>query len=406
MDHKLRNAITDYKGTHKLYNPYLLDCYTALMPSSHSKISMIIFNGILANKQYYKESSSFFSESEDKRIYNSQPLSLDFILSQCDPSKYERDKEARQHDIGNLVRRLKVLDEKNIFYSWRAGFPHVYMFFMERDIGVWQEFNPKGVVVPKTISKIIKQYKHCIESMLKMLTLNGQSVDPKNIANSFCQFVNRLINKTHPDVKAKLTQWDGLQEIDDFVQSLTSQIAPLQQFEGLEEDKDFQNNLPLSVKWALYPKEAPKINKKLNENTKAFVKENENIVKEKQERKTKSDDPFENLEPVPAKPVSFEPVDPFKNCNEFIKYYKDIMLLKNPSIKLPPSWTERATAIDILDMLISNNKNTVHFLKSWIGYFYSTKFQGGATSPDKVALSKLKATYFDFVKIYSEKVNS
>ncbi len=368
---------------------------------------MIIFNGILANKQYYKESSSFFSASEDKRIYNSQPLSLDFILSQCDPSKYERDKEAKQHDIGNLLKRLKVLDEKNIFYSWRAGFPHVYMFFIERDIGVWQEFNPKGVVVPKTISKIATQYQHCIESMSKMLMLNGQSVDPKNVANSFCQFINRLIGKMNPLVQNKLTLWDGTQLIDDFIISITDQANKLEAFEGLEEDKDFQNNLPLSVKWALYPKEAPKVNKKLDEAGKAFIGTNENIVKDKQEKKPKLEDPFENLEPAPVKPIVFEAVNPFKNCNEFIKYYKDMIMLKNPALKLPPAWTERAAAIEILDMLIIKGNNNLHFLKAWIGYFYSTKFQGiGVVSPDKLSLSKLKATYLDFMKVYSEKVNS
>lgn len=408
MDHNTRNLITDYKCSHKLYNPYLLDCYASLTPSSNSKIGIIIFNGILTNKQYYKENSTFFTESEAKRTYNSQPLSLDFILSQYSPSKYNNDKNAKANDIGNLVKKLKALEENNIFYIWRMGSPHVYMFFMERDIGLWKDFNPIGVVTPKTILKIAKQHKHCIDCMKKMLALENQAPNDAAIELSFCEFINKLIGKTKNNLDGKVQLWEENNIFKEYIDKLTLDLEKLDPFYGLEIDDSFVGNIPITAKWALNPKEAPKANKKSEKKESEFVQSNENIVKPKINReKITSNDAFDNIdlnEVQIAKPVVFETVNPFKNCNEFIKYYKDVLTVFNSSIRLPPLWVERVVAIEILDMLIDHKKDDIRFLKSWIGYFYTTKLNANNISnPEKTGLKKFKPTYDDFIKIYSEK---
>jgi len=401
---KNRNGLTEPRTSYKLYNPYLIDSYAAIMPSSLSKISLVIFNGILSNKRYYKETSVNYSEVEAKRIYNSILMTPEYILQQCNPAKYAVDAKSLEQDIGNLVKKVGVLEDNNVFYIWKSGFPYVYIFFMERDIGVWKFFNQKGVVIPKTLAKILRAHRQVIENMDKMLKQDKQVLEQHEIENSFGLFINKMISKMNPEVAKKLSVWKGNGNLSDYISFLLKELHTLNEFEGLEEDSEFAMRLPPTIKDRLVPKDKQKENKMdMLTLEKSLVPANENLVKT---RKTTRKRLMKNYSGAIVAPiVDFEGCDPFENCNEFISFYKEIVRTQFPDAKFLSPDSQRKVAAEILDMLILGKKNNKRFLKGWISYFARNKLQGGAAfNRDKTSLDEFKKTFLEFSLSYVELV--
>lgn len=407
---KIRNALTEHNCNYKLINPNLMLAYVALSPPSLSKISIALFMTIIANKRYYKENSEKYSEAEEKRIYNSTVITPEHIMMQCSPSKYAVDAKDMQKDFSNLVKRLNELDDMNLFYMWRTGFPHVYMFFIERDIGVWKYFNSKGVVTPKTILKIIKWDNKIVDCMISMLIKEKQNLSKKEVENSFGLFINRMIGKMNPEVGNKLSKWKGVGELCNYCNMLASELRKLDPFEGLEQDETFISNLPIDIKMKLMPK--TKENTK--ENTMGFFDadvEEAIMPKEKKQsviKQTRKNTLLRVSEVEGVKPklsTYTDEFDPLKNCNTLITFYRGSVRQSVSLVKFADPDTDRKYATEILDMLIQAKRNNLRFLKGWIEYFISkhlsTEMGNGA---EKTSMNVFKKTFSEFNERYVEPV--
>jgi hypothetical protein len=157
---------------------------------------------------YRKKESKFYDAQEDKRIYTSIAVTPATLLENCHPVKYRLEGKDASKDFGNIVKKINELDDNNIFYVWKCGFPKNYMFVLERDIGSWKCYNPKGYVTPKTIRKILLSTKGMCDSMYKILQNDGSNLTIHEVRDSFCEFVDRVVQKMNPIVYQKLNKWE------------------------------------------------------------------------------------------------------------------------------------------------------------------------------------------------------
>ena len=134
---------------------------------------------------------------------------------------------------------------------------------------------------------------------------------------------------------------------------------------------------------------------------KDLVPDDENLVSVKKTRKKRQSTSTGHLS-IAAKRKTFSTPEPFENCNQFIRYYKDIIRLYNKNAKFNPSNSERIPATQILDMLNEAGKNGDKvFLKSWIRYYYDTYLQGSKVyKQDKTSLFNFKKTFKAFNNTY------
>lgn len=99
--------------------------------------------------------------------------------------------------------------------------------------------------------------------------------------------------------------------------------------------------------------------------------------------------------------TTFESDNPFKNCNEFYRFYRTYVKILNNKAEFYSMQSERRYALEILDNLILNNKNNdVNFLRSWIKYYVTVYLKGdNITKKDKTSLKTFKET----LKVYINK---
>ena len=405
MDNEVRNLLTEHDTSHKLINTYLLDCYAGLSPNSLTKISVVIFNFLLNSKKYIKKTSAYYSEDEDKRIYTNVVLNPKDIVKRCNPAKPYVTESELDVDAGNLIRRLNDIDEMNIFYMWKCGYPHVYMFIMERDIGVWKFYNSSGYVIPRTMKKILASHSAMINAMSSMLKSQNQSLSNIEISSSYGQFINRMIEKMNPETSKSIKKWDGVTKLDGYIEELSDTLKKMDQFEGMIETPDFLDKLPpnVSEKLKIKPNNKATDSKTVeNKIDKAITPEDENIIKIRTPKPIKVDDVTSST--VRAKPSIGTSINPFKNCNEFIKFYRKILNKIHEEISFfqEVNEAERSAANEILDMLIlSARENDSEFLKAWISY-YSSKYLKGNDSENvyKTSLNAFKKSFAEYNKKY------
>lgn len=414
MNSDLRNSLTEYTTNYRLISPYILDCYAGLTPPSLTKISIILFSFLLNTKRYCKPESRMFSKEEDSRIYTNIAIKPGELLKRFNPTKMYNSEEI-ETDTGNLMRKVNELDDLNIFYIWRCGYPYVYMFVMERDIGLWKNYNSLGCVTPKTLKKIISLYGGMLKSMDLMLRSQNQVQDLKEISDSFGKFLNHLIEKMNADVSKKLKLWDSssYKELSEYISYLYEALRSLDPYEGLSEDSEFLLKLPYHVgeKLQIKPRQKKVFNNSLaNE----IVSNGENIIQiknkvekiEKVEKKQKND-VLINPESVKAEEIVHNVLNPFKNCNDFMKFYKKILLMNDSSIKffeMSAADSERKLAQEILDMLIKRNRSgNVEFLKAWVQYYQRNYLKAeDASNVYKTSLKAFRDTFEKYDGIYAD----
>ena len=395
---KIRNDLTEHKGNYKLLNLSLIDCYVALSPPMLTKISTAIFSGILSNKRYFKHDSPGYSVSEEKRIYNSTSITPEFILHQCNPSKYASGKYPIRRDVGNLVKRLRELDKNNIFYMWTCGFPHVYMFFIERDIGVWRTFNPNAYVIPRTMLKITRNTQWIVDAMQHMLRQDKQDKSRDEIELSWKLFLDRLLHRCHPDI-VKMVVVDHHATLYNYVEVVEKALSEVDPYYGLLEDMAFMKNLPKTVRDKLSEKRDRQGQKTMN--TTDEIAEH---VETAPQSKCMHSEPLSRGE-IEAEICTFDGIDPFKNCNTFIRFYRDTVMLRHAGARFVSTSSERTMATEILDLLILNNRNNLRFLKGWINFFMADRLRGNsAYNSERTTLRAFKETFKEFNARYMEPV--
>lgn len=147
------------------------------------------------------------------------------------------------------------------------------------------------------------------------------------------------------------------------------------------------------------PKEK-KVNLFVVDTENEIVPKNQNLVREKRAKHPRLT-PEQSMNGITAKVTDFESVDPFKNCNSFIKYYTSVIRTKNRDAKFNTYDVERIHAMGVLDMMILNNRDSIRFLKGWIIYFAETRLKGDtATNREKTSIRTFKETFGEYNSKY------
>ena len=243
-DNEARNLLTEAENSYKQINPAYWACLAGL--GNLSPLSQVILISILGNKFY----GSRVGVTESTRIYNTSYQSADVLLKNLYPGKYNdngRFESGRDvfQDHSNIRKKIKDLDENNIFYFW--NYDGSYIFFMERDIGSWKIYNPSGVVTPKTIKKIINSVDGIIEAMALSVGKTGRSINRENIRHSLGKFIDRLIKKCDKSVSCIFPDFDKSVGLHKYIEETKMTIEKIDNYEGLTEDATFRNRLPMSV---------------------------------------------------------------------------------------------------------------------------------------------------------------
>lgn len=405
IDHEKRNMLTEHECNYKRYNPAIIDGFNALHPPLRSKLCMVVFNIIMETKRYHKPGARYYSEEENRRIYSNKYVSLEGILDRCYPVKYGVEGKDVKQDVSNLMKKLQELDDMNIFYIWRYGFPYTYMFLLERDIGLWTYFNPNGCVTPKSLKKVVRSSNGIIDTMVKLEKSRKRAVSLQDVERSFLtDLIGHLVSKMDKTVAKKLPKWDQKQPIADYLSELRNSLAELEKYDGLIHHETFAQRLPKHLRdKIIYIEDETKENKMdLAQLSKDLVPTNENVVTEKKSRRKRVQ--TANGEIILANKVPFKSLDPFANCNQFMKFYREVIRMYNNNANFYSVDSERREATEILDLLIHNGKNGDRdFLRSWIRYYIGSNLYGNNVyKPDRTALINFRKTFKDYEGKYFE----
>jgi hypothetical protein len=393
-----RNALTAPEH-YKRCNIEIMDAYIALHPSSWSKLSSVLFNIIMDTKMHYQPNHRYYSRSEDKRIFNNKYITLEDILDRCHSVKYGADNKPMANDLSNLMGRLQELDDNNIFYIWKFNKPFTYMFVMERDIGVWKYFNPIACVTPRTLKKIVGLSNNMIDSMMKFEKTKGRKTYLKEVEKSFVnEFLLSIIEKMNPEVSVKIPRWSEGENISEYLTKLRDLLNLMDDSEGLEHDDLFIKRLPKHLQEKIecnVDENQEKESKAMNtiELSNQLIPKNDNLMREKKTRVHKQK--FSSTDALAPKKITFTALDPFSNCNNFIRYYKEVIKTYNSDAKFYPPDTERVSATKIMDLLVQNGKSDdSDFLSSWIRYYIQSYLQGNNVyKKERTSLENFQKTF-------------
>lgn len=386
-------ALTEYESNYKRVNLDLINSYISLMPLSVSKVSHCLFNLIIETKRYARHGSIYYNEAENNRIYSNKYIALEEILDRLNPSKYKMENKKKENDISNLQKLLRKVHEENIFYCWRFGFPHTYMFIMERDIGVWKLLNSQGCVTPRTVSKIVDSSIGMVNTMLKIDKQQKRNFLLKDIEQSFVNdLLYDLFNKMDSSVASKLPRQEDL-AFEEYMDVLSKSLSKMNPHEGLKIDSSFYKNIPDVIENNIKLQKSKKMENDL-------IPQNEDLTKEKNTGSRNKKAKKNSNEKINAKVMKFSKSDPLGNCNDFIHYYREGIRSVNSGAKFYDLRTERAIATTIMDTILENNGD-VDFLRSWLKYHINYFLNKGKNMYNKEKTS-LKV-FFDTFEEYKGK---
>jgi len=393
-----RNALTAPEH-YKRCNIEIMDLYIALHPASLSKLSAVLFNIIMDTKMHYQPNNRYYSKLEDKRIFNNKYVTLEDILDRCHSVKYGAENKPVANDLSNLMGRLQELDDNNIYYIWKFNKPFNYMFVMERDVGAWKYFNSLGCVTPRTLKKIIGLSNSMIDAMLKFEKAKGRQTSLKEIEISFVnEFLLSIIGKMNVDVAKKIPKWVEGEKISEYLTKLRDLLNLMDENEGLEHDELFIKRLPKHLQEKIQSKidEEQEESEIMNiaELSSQLIPKNENLLREKKVRVSKTKVSSTAIL-APKQETFSESLDPFSNCNNFIRYYNSIIRSYNVEAKFYPPDTERDSATKVMDMLIQNGKAAdIDFLRSWIRHYIQSYLQGNNVyKKERTSISNFQKTF-------------
>ena len=100
-----------------------------------------------------------------------------------------------------------------------------------------------------------------------------------------------------------------------------------------------------------------------------------------------------------------EETDPFKNCNELISFYRDMIRSQRTKIRFADAATERKDATEVLDLMIENKRDNKRFLKGWITYYVNNYMPPHLMHDiSKTSMLSFKKTFAEFNMRYVELV--
>ena len=381
MKHELRNSLTDISSGYKQVNHIIMFCISGL--GKYCPLVQYIFSKIIYNK-FYGNGAKYKGEFEEKRIYNSTPMTVNSILMDLNPYKYNCENKSIVNDRSNLKRKLNFLHDNNILYLW--SYSGKYIFFFERDFGAWKVYNPKGVVIPKTIYKVANIGLGAIDSMVASDDKDYGKSDRRKIEMSFMSFVDNLIKKMEPSVAKKfhvLTNKDTVKLYLEDVKMIADELCDIDEYDGLVEDETFQDRLPFTVKESLVMRkkiEKPIVddsNFKKESDLDSLIPVTKNLCKNKAlEKRTRKKRTNKNIimdRSSIAEVGNFQSskkIDPFKDARSFTVYYHNYLNAFSGGACLESVKVDVAEAGKILDKLSEfGKKGDMFFLKAWVEDF-------------------------------------
>lgn len=402
------NDLTEIEMGYKLMSTNLTDFYSGLHPALLSKLAASLFSAILSNKRYKRPESSGYNEDEAKRIFSNILLQPSDIAKRLYPVKYATGENDVENDISNILKKIDELESLNVFYVWKFKSPYTYIFVMERDVASWQYYNPKGVLYPKGLKKILRLSKIMIETMEALEKQRDRIVDRKDIEKSFGEFINKLITKMGQKTQDKIPKYGENQNIFSYTSNALGILKKMEDHEGYEYDSMFINRLPEHIR-----KKIVKYNKEIIVNTeetmqleKELVPTNTNLIKLRgiAPKKTRqitisSDKEGKTYDP---ERVDVQALDPFKNPYNMTKYYRAFLRLYNKDAHFYEFATEVSIAEEILDTMLKNGKqNDIKFLKAWIRFYITNSLKGNNILKDeKTSLKEFGKSFAGYAKIH------
>ncbi len=379
------NSLTEHTNNFKQVNTNILACYCGLNPPILSKVCHVLFNSIIHNKRYASKKFSV-SDAEEKRIYSNVVLTPEIIMEHCNPSKYI-DGKCDNHK-GNLVKILKEIDNNNIFYIWRCGFPYVYMAIMERNIGSWKYYNENGLVLPKSLNKILENGMGMMAEMHKMLDGKNQNVSMDDVEKSFCKFIERISSKMDDVVKDSFPKFSN-QTTSEYMLTIKNFLKKHDDCQGLIYSDAFVKNLPPCIINKLNGKDNEMYSYVLDD----IVPKDGNLVTKKKEKATKKI--IKKNVNAPILMTFDDGMEPFESPKNMCRFYCSLVTTKHPSAKFYAVGHESVQAALLMDMLLSSGHGMdKKFLISWIKFFIDLKLKGeNSLNRDKTSIKNLISTF-------------
>jgi len=419
---RTRSAATEYRNKYIQISPYLLEAYTLIRPYSLSILSHVLLYRILENKEYSSYSSMRKTmRDETKRIYSTLDMRLEDIISCIYPNI-----ENLECEKSNIRRRIKELEDMNIFYYWR--YRQEYIFIMEREIGCWKCLNEGGVVIPKTLLKILNLSESIIDCMRYFCTRRNIEYNSVDAEKSFSEFLEKLISKMDVEVAKKIRPRNDI-DFSEFIVNLKQDLSKLNAYEGLVESKTFIGNLSTGLRYIIEHRrnqEAERKQMKENESNEADNEINEaqneqneqneqndllpknpciggKVKYEKVRKSIKVKDVVEQDKETPKqkKYVFNDNVDPFLNARIFTEYYRAYIKTINNRAKLDGFSSDVRNAGIVMDLLIENNRSDKLFLNSWLKFYCENSLKGNKIFNTKyTSLYSFGKTFDQYKNIY------
>ena len=405
--HKIRNGLTEYKKNFTQINPFLHECYLTICPPYEAKLAGIMLNRILMTKRYSDLAASKKAGDERNRIYSDIDMSLETLSRACNSTKYIKGKSA-DNDRSNMIKRIKWLHDKNVFYHWKSG--KMYIFIMERDFGTWKVFNSKGYVIPKSMLKILNASGYMIDCMIHLVNNDNKAhaieipAKRERVERDFEEFIKGMIQKMNPIVTRDIESRKEDENLEQYLNGLKKTMRKMDDYEGLVMADDFLERLPPSIQWKFkdeIKKEMAKMN--TSDLEKELVPDNPNMIKSKKvktshpKKKTHVKSQVENPgEGIRATMFTFDrSVDPFRNARDFVRYYYARIRDYDEKARFENFGVDACDATRLLDLMTEEGRDTKTFLDAWIKYFIEWKLKGEKAKNSKHTSIKIFMKSFE-----------
>jgi len=420
IPYEIINELTEHEENFRLVSPLLQACYNGL-PAKYCKLCGVLFNKLIFNL-FKGEKGRQKSIYEEKRIFTDVHLVVDDILEAyhsgkyTDGALYEKGKK-KSTDRKNMHDSLKWLHNNNIFYHWK--YKSNYMFFMDRDIGCWKYYNSKGVMLPKSLKKIITPVELQIDRMCRFDNLSSsRKTDRADIELSYGCYIEGMIKKMNPVVASSFPLFASFNNLFEYIQALKKHLDGIDGNEGYVPADNFYIKLPVDVrKWIAAKKAAADKEKRQKNMTKKKTDMEKEIApdpseanlctnkgtRKKRQKRESIDKSYGNKNEVDELDFSREiEVNPFKNSKSLATYCQQYMSLHaTTNLRLEGKGVASEYAGHILDNLIDINKSgNKEFLDAWLKNYLSKLTTSKMKNVEYTSLRALGKTLKEFNNIF------
>lgn len=399
------DSLTEYQRNYKLINLNILHAFLGIQPAIEGDIALRIFLKTMTTKRYRntkekRENDDHFAE-EDRRIYNTIPLTPEDLLIESNLKKYENNPELVKNNVGNYRGKyLLSLQENNVFFQViHKSFPQTRVFIFNRSIAMWKYYNSEGCVIPRFVRKVLNVSDQLSQQLLSFAKKQEKNITIKDANSCVGRSISQIISQMNVQIASRFPRWNDDMILEDYVEKVHEILDGMTDVEGFKIAKDFTQNLPLTIrsKYMSYKQhEKQQLEKEL-------MASNSNLCRKRRSKKINASHVTSKTttEGRNAEICSFY-TDPFENEVALVKYYHSLLKEKNVKAALVSVECEVSSASRIFDLLKDNDlENKLPFLRGWIDYYTSRKlFEKRIFNTKHTALSEFIKTFSEYKAIH------